>query len=102
MSEYLVTVTDDYAKLSLFAGMFAYAADHFLRSDHFITMIRAQAWTLTWAKLAAWKAEAIRMGVPAKELEPSADDIAAMPWLIEYGKRLQEQADRKNPSGIVH
>ena len=102
MSDYLVDVDDDYAKLSLFAGMFAAAADHALGGSHFITITRQHAWTLTWEKLAAWKAEAIAMGVAAKDLEPDPELVKGMPWLIEYGKRLQHQVDTENPGGIVH
>jgi hypothetical protein len=102
MSEHLVEMDDEYAKLSLYAGMFARAADEALGTNHFISMIRQHAWSLTWEKLAAWKAEAIAMGIPAKDLEPDPDMIKGMPWLIEYGKRLQHQVDTANPDGIVH
>ena len=102
MSEHLVKMDDDYAKLSLFAGIFAREADHYLRRKYFIPMIRQHVWTLTWEKLAAWKAEAIRMGVPARKLEPDPKTIKALPGLIAQGRRLQEARDRMNPGGIVH
>lgn len=102
MSEHLVVMDDDYAKLSLLVGMFAFTADRFLGRLHFIPITSQQPWTYTWEKLAAWKAEAIQMGVPAKALELDRKMKKALPRLIEEGKRRQAKADRRNPSGIVH
>lgn len=86
---------DDYARLSLLCGFFASAADHALGRYHFAPKVRDEAWSLTPEKLAAWKQEAIALGVPADALEPTDEEKARIPALIETGKRMQADLDLK-------
>jgi len=90
-----MTMTDEYAKLSLFAGMFAAAADWHLGYTHFGPLIRAHAWDLTTEQLAQWKTEALRMGVPANVMEPSEAMLRAMPEWIRIGQELQKIVDQR-------
>ena len=88
------TMTDEYAKLSLFAGMFAAAADWHLGVAHFAPLLRAHAWTLTTEQLAEWKMEALRLGVPADVMEPSEAMKRAMPELVRIGLEMQKIVDQ--------
>lgn len=85
---------EDYAKLSLFAGWFAGCADGHLGYPHFGPKIRAQAWELTIDKLAKWKMEAVRLGVPVDVLDPSKEEVRLMPELLRIGRLLQLKVDR--------
>lgn len=71
---------EDYARLSWAAGVFAAQADTHLGGEYFATKIRDATWELTREKMAEWKAEAIKMGVPAttfKDVEMPKDLLAA-------------------------
>lgn len=86
---------EEYTKLSLFAGLFAASADWHLGHPHFLRKIRAHAWELTSDKLAEWKMEAVRLGVPMEALDPSKEQLRAMPELVKIGQQLQRDIDRR-------
>ncbi len=87
-------MTADYAALSFLAGVLAAAADKHLGDDEFIMRTRRQAWDLTWEKLAAWQAEALKRGVPAEDLK--VDHLLdRMPSLLPHLMRLQQLCDEK-------
>jgi len=85
---------EQYAKLSLFAGLFAGSADWHLGYPHFVRKIHAHAWDLTIEKLAEWKMEAVRLGVPTEALDPTEEQLRAMPELVQIGLQLQQDIDR--------
>lgn len=88
---------EDYAKLSFAVGVFASAADSHLGGKYFETKTRAEAWDLTWEKLAAWKAEAWLMGVPTETIS----QIEEMPeGMMENGMALQAEADAKHEASL--
>ena len=83
----------NYARLSLMAGYFASAADKHLGTDRFISQVRRHQWELTPERLAAWKAEAVREGVPADALEVPADKIKVFEDLVDLGIAMQANVD---------
>lgn len=87
-------MTEEYAELSLYCGLFASAADWHLGYQHFIPKIRAQAWELTLDKLADWKNEALSLGVPSEVIEPTKDFGRRMPELRRVGMKLQHRIDK--------
>lgn len=87
------TMDAEYARLSLLSGLFASAADTAIGKPHFIHVVRANAWNLTWELLTTWKAEAVAMGVAAELLEPPPELEALMPVLVETGIELQAVVD---------
>lgn len=89
-------MSEDEAALSFLTGLFAGKADTYLGSDHFISKTRAEAWDLTWEKLAAWQVEAIEMGVPKEILKPDEIVLQMMPNIIEIGIKLQQLVDLRS------
>jgi hypothetical protein len=86
---------DHYAALSMVAGMLAGRADRFLGGTYFQTEMRKHAWNLTAEKLAQWRMEALRMGVPETELEFTENDLAQMAALLPRARKLQDEIDRR-------
>jgi hypothetical protein len=88
-------ISKTYAELSIRAGILCFAADDYLGGRLFITRGRLYAWTLTEELVAAWREEAINLGVPDEILQPTADELERFPMLIEQGIALQHQLDQR-------
>jgi hypothetical protein len=86
-------MNEEYAELSLYCGLFAAAADWHLGYQHFMPRIRAQSWELTIDKLAAWKNEALSLGVPSEVIEPSEYLVKMMPELRRVAQKMQDRVD---------
>lgn len=89
-------MTREYAELSLRAGLMAGAADAELGGTKFIRRSRRHAWKLTEEKLAKWKAEAIRLGVPPDALELPPEIEAMFPVWVELGMQAQAEHDKSS------
>lgn len=87
-------VDENYARLSLMAGMLAYKLDSYLDRAHFITKARERAWSLTEELLVAWQVEALALGVPERVARLSKKERSIIERAIPAGQALQAAYDK--------
>jgi hypothetical protein len=78
---------DDDDQLAFDTGIFAAAADRFLENRHYSTLLRDEG-HITRELLDVWKEEAYLLGMPRDMMEPSEEELAQLPRILELNDRM--------------